>query len=941
MSHNLCIGHVNVFHIESKLHDVYTLLKNHGLHLLGITETRLSSSKHPSDLLHIPRYSFIRKDATISGHTGIGVYINNNIINNVTRRCDLESDVIESIWIEVRCVDSVPALFGFIYRNPASPISWNNDFIDMMDKVNNCNLSTFILGDFNINLLVPQPSWENITTMLGFKQLLAEPTRITKMSSTLLDHIYTNNLKINLETSTSDICMSDHKPILCKWSFKVPKTSNIKGHSYITYRNFRKFNYNDFLNELRSVDFNSIFSCSEPNQATNIFISNFLPVVNKHAPICKKRVKHILIPNWMTCEIRDAMKVRDQLKKCKRFDEYKHQRNKVTELIRRAKRNYFERLLNQPNSTSTSQVWKAMNEFTNKSRKSPDTITNKFSTDEFNNHFLSIPESIIDSSNPKSAESYVPSEKLKQFCKEKISSDIEFTIPLLSTEKVYSIISKLDNKKSMDVHYLNSSIIKMSLPYILEVLTFIYNLCIQHNTFPSLFKQARVIPLPKCSDVTNLDNYRPISIISVISKPLEKHIHEHLTKYLESNDLFHKYQSGFRTGHSCHTALTRLHDTWLNALNNKNMVGAVFLDMRKAFDLVNHEILLEKLKLYLKNDSTISFLSSYLSNRHQTVYSNGSFSSLKTVSYGVPQGSVLGPTLFCLYINDLPLSLSQSDAVLDLFADDSTLHTINKDVSFIQNSLQISLNDVQLWCKKNKMALHPKKTKSMLIATRQKHQLYPLSLDLYLNSSAIQQVDDHRILGVIFDETLSWHSHINNMCKTISRNLFLMNKLKHLVSMKALKLFFHAHILSHFNYSSNLWSNASQVYLKRLESLHKRGAKLLLSEASLSTTDKYKALYLLPFKDQMLYNGCVLMHKIHNGKSPSYLLTLFTRARIGSRANLYILPLPRIDLFKSSMSFWGAHIWNNLSSSIKNCSSLFSFKIQLKSHLFSNLSSLS
>ena len=924
MASDLCIGHVNVFHLCNKLIDVFTLLNHHNLHILGITESRLSPVKHCSSFVCLPHYSFIRKDATMPGHTGIGVYIHDSIVKYIFRRYDLESPLIEAIWLELRIPNSTPALLGFIYRNPASLINWYDSYIDMIDKVNQCNLTTFILGDFNINLLIEQPNWENISNLLGYKQLVTEPTRICDKSSTLLDHIYCNNHKINIECMISDITLSDHKPIICKWTFKLPKPIP-KGHTYISYRNFKRFNLNSYLNELSTLDFKNTFNCSDANEAAQHFITSLLYVINKHAPICKKRVKHSAIPNWMSNEIRDAMKIRDKFKKNKQFENYKKQRNKVTNLVRKAKKNYFETLLKEPHSNQITQTWKAINEFTNKSRKNNNSHSQSFSADEYNDYFSSVADNILKLQNYQTHNDYKPTHHLIDFCKSKIDENESFTIPCLTTENVKLIINKLNNKKSMDVNFLNSSIIKISLPYIVHALTFIYNLSIITNTYPTIFKKARVIPLPKSSDTSNLDNYRPISILSVLSKPLEKHIHFHLMNYLEKNELLHSFQSGFRAKHSAHTALTRLNDSWLNAINDKNMVGAVFLDLRKAFDMVNHSTLIKKLKLYLQNEASVSFFLSYLSERQQSVYLNGSFSVSKPIKHGVPQGSILGPVLFCLYINDLPLCLTQQDAVIDLFADDSTLHTYNKNCTTIEITLQKSLNDILSWCSDNRMILHPKKTKSMLITTRQKHQINPLLLDLSIESTQIEQVTNHRVLGIIIDNKLDWHPHINYMCNKMSRNLFLMSKLKPLVSSHALKLFFHAHVLSYLNYCSTLWCNASEVQLKRLDSLQKRGIKLLANASSL-TTEIYLKFHFLPLRQQLTFNGCVIMYKFYMDKLPSSLNVFFQKGRDANRSCLYKLPLPRIDLFKSSLSFWGASIWNILPIACKQRTSLSSFK---------------
>ena len=189
----------------------------------------------------------------------------------------------------------------------------------------------------------------------------------------------------------------------------------------------------------------------------------------------------------------------------------------------------------------------------------------------------------------------------------------------------------------------------LSLPYNVQHVAYVYNLCINHNPFSSDLKTAKVIPLPKAKDLTDINNYRPISVLSSISKPLEKHVHKHLLKYLDRFNLIHTHQSGFRPQHSCQSALTCLVDRLLSSINDSKLNGVVFLDLKKAFDLIDHQILLKKVKTYQLSDNAIHVFESYISQRKQKVFVAGHYSPEGPVKVGVPQGSVLGPLLQYLY----------------------------------------------------------------------------------------------------------------------------------------------------------------------------------------------------------------------------------------------------------------------------------------------------
>jgi hypothetical protein len=669
-----------------------------------------------------------------------------------------------------------------------------------------------------------------------------------------------------------------------------------------------------------------VYSYNNPDDPLSTLYGIITPIINKHAPIRRKRVKQATLPGWLTGEIIETMKRRDKAKKEKQFHEYKIWRNKVTTLVRDAKKKFFGTLIT--NSRDTAQIWRAMNSITNKHRKPHSSPPNEHSADTLNDFFLSHASTIISTTTSPLPYS---STLLSEYCKQKLRKTDSCIIPEVTVFEVGNYINSMANKKSTGTDNISAPLLKTALPYVIGPLTYTYNLCIKNNTFPRIFKSAKVIPLEKSRGNSDLINFRPISLLSVLSKPLEKHIHKYLLQFLENYNLFYTLQSGFRKFHSCHTALVNLCDTWLSAINNSEMTAAIFLDFRKAFDLVDHAILLEKLSYYVNNSSTVALVSSFLRERTQHVFINGVQSSDGTVICGVPQGSVLGPLLFCIYINDLPLHISNKNISCDLFADDSSLHSHSTSISQLQSDLQDGLNDVLDWCNINKMVIHPQKTKCMLLTTRQKRQRSSLNLKLQLGNDSIEQVDSHRVLGVTIDEDLNWQNHINNVSKTVARNLYLLRKLTYYVDRNAQTIFFMAHCMSHINYASTLWCGASQNNLKKLKSLHRRALNLLNSnhqEISGNHTQN-----ILSLQKQFQYNTAVLTFKVRMDLAPTYLSQFLTEAPTRYGSDNYILPRTRVDIFKTSFAFSGSIVWNSLPLNVKSSSSLKRFKAAVKQHL--------
>ena len=936
LSSKLDIGHINIASLQHKLHEIVVLLNDSPkLDVIGISETRLSH--HDSSVFQIPGYTLIRKDAKYVGETGSIVYFRSDLARYTKRREDLETTGVESIWLEFKIPGNKPLLVGTIYRNPNKYLSlseWHKNITYMMDKVVDQRSDIVMMGDFNINLFAPHTKWLATYESCGLSQLITEPTRVgnllNKTTTTLIDHIYTNCTEKVSAANVYKSAASDHYLVQCKYTYQDIRHKK-HSHTYVDIRSFKNFDKNAFLYDLSRVSFNPVYQCIDPENALDMWYSLFLPVLDEHAPIRKKRVKQKEIPAHITQDIRNLMKDRDKAKQQfgKKDSRYKRLRNRVSEAIKQSRRKQTSESIER--NDALVNVWRIMNEITGKSKSASNDQTN-FSPEELNKHFLSLAQKLQtenDSPNP----SY---NDLMEFSDSKPRP--VFKMPLLAVYEVGKIISNLQSKKSCGADSVNANTLKMALPYIVESLTYVFNLCITNNVFPKRLKVAKVVPLPKVKNPSDISDFRPISLLPVLSKPLEKHMQKHMSNYIEESDLFYQYQSGFRKNHSCQTALIRLCDSWYRAINNSELVGTVFLDLKKAFDLVDHEILLSKIHIYFRDKDTTLLLKSYLSNRTQYVHNAGLSSSHGRIMYGVPQGSILGPLLFCLFINDLPFCLKGLDVVCDIFADDNSLHTHDKNLEVINTNLQEGLNRINDWCIRNKMMLNPTKTKAMILATRQKHQLKPLCLKLSLGTSKIQQVEYHKLLGVIIDQKFTWEHHINHICKTVARNVYLLKLLSNYVKVEHLKIFFFAHCMSHLNYASPIWSGADEVHLKPLNSLHRRAAKIMCKQENLNTDQKLKHLGLLSLNKQHTLNTAFTVFKIRRDMQPQYLSQLLTpcSSRYGSLN--YIIPRANMDLFKRSFSFSGPSVWNSLPASAKSINSLSSFKAAVQKYfLHTNL----
>ena len=766
----LRIGHLNINHVYSKITDVITTLSNSGrpFHIFGFSESRLTTNM-PSCVLYIPGYTILRRDSKAANETGLIIYISN--VLSYKHMSHLDQPGIEATWLEISTSKSTPILLGYCYRNPASRVDWIHDFTTTMDNVAFESKEIILLGDFNIDLQKSNPKWTNNLDTYNLHQLIKSPTRLTHNYSTLIDHIYVSETKNAVETYVPISNISDHYPVCVRGQKKKKKKKSAKipkiGHKVIRYRCFSSFSEQSFLLDLSSSPLNMVYNKTDPDDALDFWIDTFVTIYDKHAPYKHKRLKSFPKPKWFSKELQEAIYLRDFLKSHGQHEESKNLRNAIHSHKRAAKKRYVQELLSDKNNSRST--WTAINQLTNNTSNPKHQVTNNISAEQLNDHFSTIAEKIV-TSNPENNSL----DKFQEFC---LSKNIQskFDIPLMTVTEVCNAFKYLKQAGTRDLDGLDTKILRLAAPLITNTLTYVFNLCIMKSTFPTAFKMAKVIPLYKSGDSANPSNYIPISIVSVLSKPLEKHINKHLLMHLDKYNLLHPNQSGFRKKHSCQTALTSLIDQWLTNINNDEFNGVIFIDFKKAFDVIDHSLLLRKLVLYGMSDCAVELFRSYLNNWQQCVKVGTRKSSLSTLMYGIPQGSVLGPILFSLYINDLPLYIT---ALCELFADDTSLHNHHTDLNILRISLQNCINKLIDWTEMNHIVLHPDKTKFMLITTRQKRQNIVSYLPpLTAKDNIIEEVQNHRVLGVNIDNNLAWTPHVNTLCKKISTKVFQLSKI--------------------------------------------------------------------------------------------------------------------------------------------------------------------
>ena len=457
----------------------------------------------------------------------------------------------------------------------------------------------------------------------------------------------------------------------------------------------------------------------------------------------------------------------------------------------------------------------------------------------------------------QSAESFVlpPSEQF--------DDDDVFLFSDVTTSTVLSHLESLDTRKSAGPDGLSARFLKEIAYEIAAPLTSLFNFSLRHGTFPAAWKQSNITPIHKGGPVDDPSNYRPISVIPVI---VEKIVSVQLSSYLETNHLFHPHQGAYRSGKSTEDILQLAVDHIVNCLDNKQTVCAAFLDLRKAFDSLDHCLLLHRLQDLGVGTVVLQWFQNYLSDRRHRIKRSNTFSDWLEMQGGIPQGSTLGPLLFLVYMNSLPSQVTQG--LLLQYADDTTLICSGFTPDIVATTVSIQLSHIQSWIDRSRMKLNFTKSCVMWFSVKASRQ--PTYPPITVDNSILRVVTEQRYLGLVFDSQLSWSSHVSGVCKKMSYYLYLLNSHRHVLNNTMMKLLLDSLVLSHIYYALSVWGPSLNVQLSsRLKRMQNMAVRLVFSLKKYDhVSDHYKRLHWLPLDQFIKFRFVCSMYKqFHQGHS--------------------------------------------------------------------------
>ena len=717
-----------------------------------------------------------------------------------------------------------------------------------------------------------------------------------------------------------------------------------KDKQIISARDYSDKNVQKFNNKLAITEWQDIYNTTDTETAYSLFHKKFCKVYNECFPLKSFEVKYKTRKPWLTPGLKISIKKKNKLfllQKKKPFlfyrEKYKKYRNILNNLLIKAERHHYDRLFSDHKNNS-SKLWTHVKEIINKNKSNNNKTTkyiisngktvtdSQVISDTFNTFFTNIGLN-LSNNIPKvniSPTSY-------------IHHQVTNTIFLneVSVNEVQTVIQNL-KESSPGWDNIAPKIIKMTYEHFILPLTYIIHLSLTNGVFPGDLKIAKIIPLYKAKEKHVLNNYRPVSVLPVFSKIIERIMYNRIFDFINKNKILYKFQFGFQPNYSTSYAMITLIERITEALDNGNHVLGVFLDFSKAFDTVDHRILLQKLQCYGIRGLALEWISNYLSNRKQFVVYDNCISEKHIIKCGVPQGSILGPLLFLLYINDIA---SISDKIfLLLFADDSNAFVSGKNLDETIDTMNMELNKLVTWLNVNKLSLNIEKTHYMLFTNNKNLNTCKT---VKINNISISKLSNIKFLGVILDDQLKWKTHISYIKSKVSKCIGILLKAKKYLNKSTLTQLYYSFLYPHLSYCIEVWGNTYNCYLETLYKVQKKAVRIILNASKYENSHSlFKKINILKLSDIYQYFISIFMFKYVNDKLPLIFKDMFVLNSCyhdynARQCNLFSVPKCKLQARFRSVKYNGVKVWNNIMNNISIRCSNHTFKYKVKQYLLS------
>ena len=773
---------------------------------------------------------------------GLIIYYKDHLSPYISQlSCSKITKNLEQLWVIIKQPNHRTQIVSVIYRPPcgSTQVFFYELYCSLDFLMGYSNAETSILGDMNIDYRLRHTNdFDKIKDFekdYQLKQIINIPTRITSRNTSILDLIFTDMEYIDT-FGVLDFKISYHLPVfVSKKKLKIKHTfSKTRGR---TYKNYVKEEYENMIKQ--DSRWPAFWKETNVNDLWHIMFSIILDAADQTAPMVDMKIINGN-PEWFSHEILEEIHHKDELfmqfrqtKEILDWQNCKSQNNLVKGLIKNGKETFIKDQIEQ-NSGNPKKFWRYINNTTGlgKNRIKVDTINlvdqngmeiqGNSAADYMNDYYATAGYQLMKSFNTI----WVPNPNI-------IKEYDGFEFEEIAEYEILKLVKDIQIGKSSAYSNLSSRLFKDAFSILTKELAYVYNICLTTGVFPTEWGMAEVTPIPKTGNLRHVKNWRPISQIKLPGKLLERLIHRQLSKYFEN--ILHKNQHGFRNNMSTGTAifdvLHKIFENW----NNKAYSSCIFIDYSKAFDTIDHNILLQKLKIYGLDVKSQQFFKSYLENRHQRININNISSNYSRLRCGVPQGSILGPLLFIIYTNDIFLEIDRNEE-LYMYADDTLLlNNGDSEFSAVQNS-QYCLNKVVEWCKLNRLTLNEEKTKHLCI-THRKQASSTLHVDV--ERKALGNVDTYDYLGFCIDKKLSMSAHIDKLVKKVGYKLHTLSLMRRYITLDTALLIYKVMIMPHFDYVDFVLDSANKKCTDRLERLHKRAIHKIEYKMDIEQKESY------------------------------------------------------------------------------------------------------